>query len=158
MLKRPNSRRLLSMLRSNRLTWFAGLMVLVAFGTLLYAVDYGTYLQGRFKGHVENSFGNLHPTTHRISPPIVYRSTFVHHVEKPVEEWDSPRFLKGHPTKLFRGVLIPSAGVVARCLIHLRADNLLENQSYITCWAIEAAGFSTFSVFISLAWALTFNY
>jgi hypothetical protein len=134
------------MLRSNRLTWFAGLTVLVAFGTLLYAVgvlDYGTYLQGRLKGHVEDSFGNLHPTTPPNTTPHCV-PTSDHHVEKLVEEWDSSRFLKGHPTTLFRGVLIPSAGVVARCLIHLCADNLYENQSYITCWAIEAAGFSAF--------------
>jgi len=137
------------MLRSNRLTWLAGLTVLVAFGTLLYAVgvlDYGTFLQGKLKGHVEDSFGNLHPT---IPPNITAHCvpTSVHHVEKLVEQWDSSRFLKGHPTKLFRGVLVPSVGVVALCLIQLWADNLLENQSYITCWAIEAAGFSTFSGF-----------
>lgn len=106
------------MLRSNRVPWLAGLTVLVAFGTLLYAVgvlDYGTYPQGRLKGHVEDFFGSdLHPTMPpTITPHCV--ATSVDHVE--IEQWDSSRFLKGRPTKLFRGVLVPSMGVVARCLI-----------------------------------------
>lgn len=96
-------------LRSNRVTWLAGLTVFVAFGTLLYAaglLDYSTHLHGRLKGHgsvIEDSFGNLDSTIlpkitgtpHRVPTPV----------EKPVQEqWDSSRFLKGRPTKMFRGM------------------------------------------------------
>ena len=90
------------MLRSNRVTWLAGFTVFVAFGTLLYAtgvLDYGTYLHGRLKGHgsiiEDSSFGNLNSTIPPKTTP---------HCVLPVEEWDSSRFLKGRPTKLFRGV------------------------------------------------------
>lgn len=79
------------MLRSNRVTQLARLTLLVAFGTLLYA----TYLYGEFKGHGSikgDSFGDLNST---IPPKITPHR---------VEEWNSSRFLKGRPTKLFRGV------------------------------------------------------
>ena len=105
------------MLRSNRATWLGltGLTVFVAFGTLLYAtgvLDYGTYLPWRLKGHGSNikdpSFGDLNSTT----PPKI-----APHCVSPVEEWDSSRFLKGRPTKLFRGVR--PVLYVACCLIQI---------------------------------------
>jgi len=147
------------MLRSNRLTWLAGLTVLVAFGTLLDAVgvlDYGTFLQGKLKGHVEDSFGNLHPT---IPPNITSHCCVpasVHHVEKLVEQWDSSRFLKGHPTKLFRGVLIPSVGVVARCLIQPWQITFLIINLTLLAGRLKLLG-SVRSPFFFFAWALTLN-
>jgi hypothetical protein len=76
----------------------------VAFGTLLHAtgvLDYGTFLRlpERLKGHgsiiEDSSFGDLNST---IPPKITP------HCVPPIEEWDSSRFLKGRPTKSFRGV------------------------------------------------------
>ena len=100
------------MLRSNRATWLGltSLTVFVAFGTLLYAtgvLDYGTYLPWRLKGHGSNikdsSFSDLNST---IPPKIAP------HCVRPVEEWDSSRFLKGRPTKLFRGAACSIRGVL----------------------------------------------
>ena len=95
------------MLRSNRVTWLAGFTICVAFGTLLYAtgvLDYGSYLHERFKGHgpiiADSSFGNLDSTILPTTTPHCVPSP----VEKLVEQWDSSRFLKGGPTKMFRGV------------------------------------------------------
>ncbi|KIM39500.1 hypothetical protein M413DRAFT_446996 [Hebeloma cylindrosporum] len=107
------------MLRSNRVTWLAGLTVFVAFGTLLYAtgvLDSSSYLHGRLNGH-----GNVIVDSSLGSPNSTSAPEITPHCVTPVEEWNSSRFLKGPPTKLFR-------------------ENLLENRSYITCWAI--AGFT----------------
>jgi len=93
------------MLRSNRVTWLAGLTVIVAFGTLFYAtggLDYGTYiLQGRLK----NPSSNLNSTIPPKIPPHCVPVADDH-----VEQWDSSRFLIGRPTKSFRGVAYSICG------------------------------------------------
>jgi len=122
------------MLWSNRVIQLATALTVfvVLAGTLLYALGvlgFDANVQGRLIGHgsvVWNSPSNSTLTS--TIPPQSTLSLCVptsvpepDHVENFIEEWDSSRFLKGRPTKFFR-------------------DNLLEDRSYITSWAV--AGFT----------------